>query len=318
MTGQCVYEIVFPSGKRYIGITADFRRRMIAHKTKANTGSRNHALHHAIRKYGFDPAWARVVLYGSVEYTKLMEQALILAYNTRSPNGYNLTAGGDGIVDFKHGDAAKEKISGASKLLWERSSHREAISAALKGRKYSENHRRSISDGIKRARSEGGKYSTFTKAMSGRATINNGTIQRMVFLEGGLLPEGWIRGPLEYNKARKIGDKDPEHSARMRAKWEDPEYRAAMVAAHTGLKHSEESKPVRSAALKAAWEKEDRRTISRKVMTGRKFINNGIETKLVFLENGTPPDGWKLGAAYVNKGGPKRKPKEPDEDASIT
>lgn len=318
MAGQCVYEIVFPSGKRYIGITADFHRRMIAHKTKASTGARNHALHHAIRKYGFDPSWARVVLYGSVEYTKEMEQALIRAYNTRSPHGYNMTAGGDGIVEFKHGDAAKEKISGASRLLWEKSSHREKISAALKGRKYSDEHRRAIGDGIRQARGDSSKYSTFTKAMSGRATINNGSIQKMVFLEGGAIPDGWIRGPLECNKAWKIGDKNPGQSARLKEKWADPEYHALMVAKHTGLKHSEESKPIRSAALKAAWENEDRRVLSKKVMTGRKFINNGIETKLVFLENGIPPDGWKLGAAYVNKGGPKRKPKEPDEDATTS
>lgn len=315
MAGQCVYEIVFPSGKRYIGITSDFHRRMIAHKTKANTGARNHALHHAIRKYGFDPSWARVVLYGSVDYTKEMEKAIIRAYNTRSPHGYNMTAGGDGIVDLKHDDAAKAKISDASKLLWTRADHRETMSAALKGRKYSDEHRRSISAGIRRARREEGKYSTFTKAMRGRVTINNGSIQKMVFLEDGALPGGWIRGPLECNKTRRIGSKDPEHSARMKAKWEDPEYRAAMVAAHTGLKHTEESKPVRSAALKASWQNDERRASGAKAMTGRKFINNGIETKLVFLENGIPPDGWRLGAAYKNKGGPKRKIKDTDEDA---
>jgi hypothetical protein len=88
------------NGKCYIGITkhgAD--KRFIAHKAAARKGSTT-ALHRSMRKYGFDNFRVdQLVICEAGQYLKDLEVRAIAGYGTRAPNGYNLTAGGDGVVD---------------------------------------------------------------------------------------------------------------------------------------------------------------------------------------------------------------------------
>jgi hypothetical protein len=46
----------------------------------------------------------------SAERVYELEQYYIKQYDTKVPNGYNLTDGGDGISGLKHNDETKEKI----------------------------------------------------------------------------------------------------------------------------------------------------------------------------------------------------------------
>lgn len=91
---RVVYSFIFPSGKRYIGITThSFKKRLYTHCSRAF--NKNIKLYHskvycAIRKYR---AFEIEFLYqGDDLETK--EREFILLYDTFN-NGYNLTSGGE-------------------------------------------------------------------------------------------------------------------------------------------------------------------------------------------------------------------------------
>ena len=106
-----VYSLLFPNGKRYIGVTGQFKRRLRDH-SKANT-----LVGRAIRKYGLEGVIAHVCFEGSSEECFEEERRLVEAYNTLSPLGYNQTAGGiGGLSPTKE---VRENRSKALKRSWE-------------------------------------------------------------------------------------------------------------------------------------------------------------------------------------------------------
>jgi group I intron endonuclease len=90
------------NGKAYIGLsTKTFRYRMNGHKNKAKQFTNKpekgcRALNAAIRKYGW-LSFKKEVMYAGVPRHLLpaMETVMIRLYNTKAPNGYNLTWGGE-------------------------------------------------------------------------------------------------------------------------------------------------------------------------------------------------------------------------------
>lgn len=86
-----LYLLGFPSGKSYIGMTSiGMKARLRCHRA-AKAG----ILQHALKKYG-DPC-ITLLVQGERSYIQDLERAAIVAYGTMAPNGYNLTAGGDGF-----------------------------------------------------------------------------------------------------------------------------------------------------------------------------------------------------------------------------
>ena len=96
----CVYLVTNTiSGKQYVGKTVkSLRSRRAAHKHDALVKyDVCPAFHRALRRYGFDAfKWER--LYRGDDNEKLIEREIfyIKLLNSRAPNGYNLTDGGDG------------------------------------------------------------------------------------------------------------------------------------------------------------------------------------------------------------------------------
>lgn len=108
----CLYQIEFPNGKSYIGITiATARRRFDEHAYKASRQSIG-LIHKALRKYGIESVTLRTLAIGSWDYLCDLERAAIKAYGTFGIGGYNMTAGGDGALGYKH-TAESLKIMGA-------------------------------------------------------------------------------------------------------------------------------------------------------------------------------------------------------------
>ena len=98
-----VYKITcIASSKSYIGITRQtLARRWNAHVRRATNNHRGaSALQAAIRKYGKD-SFVILQLASAMTYDGLIaaEQELILRENTKAPNGYNLTVGGEGALN---------------------------------------------------------------------------------------------------------------------------------------------------------------------------------------------------------------------------
>lgn len=148
-----LYLLTFPNGKRYIGITSKTAtRRRIVHMHHARKGRRG-ALQAAIRKHGaFE---MRTLLIASDwEYLCEMERRAIVAFETRSPAGYNMTDGGEGIVGVERTEEQRRRMSEARKGRFSGirfgfgSRHSEEskakIAEAGRGRVFSEDRRRKM------------------------------------------------------------------------------------------------------------------------------------------------------------------------------
>ena len=110
----CLYQISFPNGKSYIGISsATAKGRFDAHCLPSNTA----IVGRAIKKYGKDAAQLKTLAIASNwEYLCELERKAITIYKARSPFGYNMTDGGDGTLGLRHSEAAKKTISEKNKL----------------------------------------------------------------------------------------------------------------------------------------------------------------------------------------------------------
>ncbi len=109
-----VYCATSPSGKRYVGLTSRGEAfRWAEHRGAARSGS-DLPLYKAIRKYGAQ-AFRRTILERMTTEAgaKRAEQLWIKELGTFAPGGYNLTAGGDGMLGHVHTPEARAKISAA-------------------------------------------------------------------------------------------------------------------------------------------------------------------------------------------------------------
>ena len=114
------------NGKQYVGITADVDRRRRYHFS----GHGSKLVSQAARKYGKDKLAFEIWYEGDEDCIKSMEYRTIVALNTRAPNGYNLTLGGEGTSGLHPGVATRQKMSEAHKgqVAWMSGRHHSAES----------------------------------------------------------------------------------------------------------------------------------------------------------------------------------------------
>jgi len=94
------------NGKKYIGYTNNPRLRQKAHFVWKNSGSI--LVEHAIKKYGLDSLRFKILVKSDNEvYIKDLEIAAISSLNTKAPQGYNLTDGGEGTRGLTLSDNQK-------------------------------------------------------------------------------------------------------------------------------------------------------------------------------------------------------------------
>jgi hypothetical protein len=103
------------TGKNYIGQTRSHRLnhnkyrpfgylgRFKDHIHEAYSNKKNHSryLNYSLRKYGEDCFTCEQILTCKVNELDELEKQFILEYNSKFPNGYNLTDGGKGFTDVK-------------------------------------------------------------------------------------------------------------------------------------------------------------------------------------------------------------------------
>ena len=99
------------NAKQYVGITKNFHRRIAQHKRMQGDSS---ALYAAIKKYGAENfVFTHIADAFDKECACIIEQSLIKEKNTFTPNGYNMTSGGDG--GFVMSEESRKKMSEAKK-----------------------------------------------------------------------------------------------------------------------------------------------------------------------------------------------------------
>jgi group I intron endonuclease len=169
-----LYRLTSPSNKQYIGIAKNgLQNRFSVHVAEAKSGSST-ALHKAIRKYGSDAFVKEILVVSDYEYIRDLEIKAIEAFKTMSPNGYNLTIGGDGTNGYYHTDCTKQKMSDLAKTRMADPERRKHLSELNTGKKLSEETKEKIGlASLGRKHMLGKKQSDEAKLKISQALIGN-------------------------------------------------------------------------------------------------------------------------------------------------
>jgi group I intron endonuclease len=101
------------NGRQYIGLTKEYQKRLISHKCAKSKS----VFHEAIRQYGFDKfVFSHIADAFDLQAACDLERMLIQQHNTLTPNGYNMTVGGQiGPAGYKHSAETKAKLAEANR-----------------------------------------------------------------------------------------------------------------------------------------------------------------------------------------------------------
>lgn len=276
MIPWCLYELQFPNGKSYLGISSDCTMRWRQHDWHAENGSK-FAVHCAIRKYGATNVSRRILAIGSEKYIQDLECSAIKSFNSLVPSGYNISLGGETAPSKS--ESARYKIRASKLEMWSDPSYRERMIEFIaptkfvkgmtpwnKGGTFSAETREKMAkakrgkkqpDAVVEKRTAATKVSwenperrnKFSESVAGRKWITDGVTKRLL-PRGESVPKGW----------------------------------------RFGYAHSEIAREVRARSLRCP----ERRAKHSATMTGRRWINNGIQQKLARVDGGIP-EGWVLG-----------------------
>lgn len=211
----CLYQIEFPNGKKYIGVSRrSALKRCSEHFKNAESGA-NNILYSAIRKFGRSRCLVKTMLIADdFEYLLGIEKKAILKFGSKYPYGYNSTSGGDGVKELPKEIKAKQIFN--LKKSWNNESRRKAVSDARKMDWKNSEYRENISKKIRKKMLELCKDPEHIKKMSERSKNK------------------WKDS--KYRKkiiaSKKDIYKSPEHrdkiSKGLKEKWKDPKFRKRM------------------------------------------------------------------------------------------
>jgi len=88
-----IYKLTSPSGKIYIGQSRNIKRRLTDYKKLRC--KKQQALYNSLVKYGYDNFIVEIIEECTLEQLNDLEELYIRIYKSLTPNGYNLTTGGD-------------------------------------------------------------------------------------------------------------------------------------------------------------------------------------------------------------------------------
>lgn len=163
------------NGKQYVGQTSNMKIR----ERRWYSDSYQYAgkyINAARKKYGVENFSTDILKEcDTQEEANDLEKYYIIEFNTKVPNGYNLTDGGEGVSGYKFTKEEREKLSKSHIGIQRGEKHpsfgkhrsdeaKKKMSEAKKGKKLSEEHKKKISD-----KEKGKKLSDETKRKIGES-----------------------------------------------------------------------------------------------------------------------------------------------------
>lgn len=141
-----LYQLIFPSGVPYTGISIHPQRRLREHFQEARKGSEL-PVHRAIRKYGELDVKQMILAEGSREQMQALEVKTIALCK-----GYNASIGGEQapMLGMKHGPETKERMRLAHKGVKQTAEWIERRASTQRGVTRSQESRKRMSEGQKR------------------------------------------------------------------------------------------------------------------------------------------------------------------------
>ena len=235
----CVYLVRnLVNGKGYVGRTVgSIEARRKKHEDSAKQGM-DALFYRALRKYGFNSfKWS--VVFDDVDEDELneFERVVIRNMKTKAPNGYNMTDGGDGVINpcaelrrrwseshrgKVYSEEHNRKISVAKRGIPRSAETRKKISESHRGKVLSEEHKQRISEAL-----QGKKRGPFSEEHKQKLRGRTRTLETRKRIS-------------EAKKGRKLSIAERENLTRMSK-------------ANKGRRHSMESRRKMSRALKASW-----------------------------------------------------------------
>lgn len=127
-----LYRLDFPNGKYYIGVTKETPEFRFRQHVKMSRRPDAKAVHLAIAKYGIQDIDVRTLAIGELDYLYELEIRAIKSFNTKSPNGYNLTDGGDRVSGLSEETRLKMGAKNKGKIATEETRNRMSKAFKLK------------------------------------------------------------------------------------------------------------------------------------------------------------------------------------------
>jgi polyribonucleotide nucleotidyltransferase len=143
MKPYSLYELEFPNGKKYLGITHQPDRRWIQQCQASAREKQDFPLYKAIRKYGSASVKRRILVVGTLEFIREMEIAAIAKYDTLVPQGYNVALGGQ--ISPSAVPEVLKKMSEGQRRAWANPEYKEKMRAKFKERVRSDEHKVNLS-----------------------------------------------------------------------------------------------------------------------------------------------------------------------------
>ena len=268
------------NGKRYVGSAVNFARRWRQHRCELGKKRHNPKLQNAWAKYG-QSSFVFEIIEVVADCERLIEREQYFI-DSIAPE-YNVSPIAGSNYGVRWSPEVKERMSAASKSVWERDGHRQKMVDAHKGQGVTEEQKRKISEAntgrklspehvaiVARNNCARNKSEKHRKLLSdfwkGRAKTRE-QIEKMAATK---------RGKPAHNRGKPMSEEQKaKQSAKMRAKYEDPAFRERISRAtaeamsrpevaeklrksadsRRGVAQTEETKRRRSESLRATWAK---------------------------------------------------------------
>lgn len=130
------------NGKLYVGQSIHPKTRFQDHLCAARSGS-EFLIHRAMRKYGVESFVFEVIeTCDTKERSDALEQSWITRLNSRSDaDGYNVTAGGDGTIGYRHTEESKMVMSLAASGRIVSAETRAKMAAKMRGNSHAKGNK---------------------------------------------------------------------------------------------------------------------------------------------------------------------------------
>ena len=167
----------------YVGKTNNFKKRIREHRCLSSTGCK--VLNRAFNKYGLENySFIKIKSVKTNAEACKLEKEYIKIYNTKVPNGYNLTDGGEGTLGYSPSDETRKLMSDKKIGIKLSDKHKSNISKGLLNSKlFKESHNTLEHKKNKSNRMKGNTYwlgkshKKSTKEKIGKATEKTFTLR---------------------------------------------------------------------------------------------------------------------------------------------
>jgi group I intron endonuclease len=212
-----IYQITHKdTGRIYIGQSTNLKKRFSSYKNSGGSGNGKSIIKRAIKKYGWGSFDYRVLVYcEGQDYTNNLEIKCIKAYNCLAPEGFNIEIGGSNAPLAEH---VKEAVANAN---------RKRVLTEAQRKKLSDTHKTrwaGMSEENKQKYKEQARILYLGKKLSSEHRLNISIARNKAIAAGTIASRKGVEGkPVPESAKKQIGEASKRH-------WQDPEYRAKMIA----------------------------------------------------------------------------------------